>query len=175
MSEAAMKLDEPQQQPSTPSASATSSISTSSESEVPVLVENGKESFTVNPEPSKEPEKAKMGKGPKWSSDVEEGFQAHMRMWTGPKMGSMNLERKRYLLLVAALKDNDSPAAIARLRNATKVGDLKVAEAAKPHSQLKSMSDLLRDNRGNVRDVMADMSAQTDKIRDKMVEEGTLV
>jgi len=98
-----------------------------------------------------------------------------MKTWTGPRMKSENLERKRFLLLTAALKDANSQVAIDRLRAATKSADLQIAEGARDRSQLKSMSDLLHKSAGNARAVFAEMNASTERLRETMLREGRLI
>jgi len=87
------------------------------------------------------------------------------------QQGAENLERRRYLLLTAALRDHELdlrtalanlnvvPLEIRRLIEATQSGDLQIAEGARDRSQLKSMSDLLRKSKGNAKAVLKEMSA----------------
>lgn len=110
-----------------------------------------------------------------WKTSPEEAFRLHMKTWTGPRMKSENLERKRFLLLTAALKDANSQVAIDRLRKATKANELQIADGARDRSQLKSMSDLLHKCNGNARAVFAEMDASTERLRETMLREGRLI
>ena len=167
-----------------PAVAAAEAAAAEAASSTEALVDGGVPSAAVAPTDELEPEIV---------LSPEEMFHRHIDSWTGARMvgktqqGAENLERRRYLLLTAALRDHELdlrtalanlnvvPLEIRRLIEATQSGDLQIAEGARDRSQLKSMSDLLRKSKGNAKAVLKEMTRTEKRLRDGMLKDGRLI
>ena len=112
-----------------------------------------------------------------WTGSLEEAYQVHLKAWTGPKMKTENLERRRFALLIAALKDGDSPVAIRMLREATTGRDLNIANGARENSLLKAMAEAVKskNHRDSMRLYFEKLKQECSNLHDKLVAEGRVI